>query len=89
MKQRVTKTLIKEIIRQFIFDPTAILFRTAIANSSPEYCLIRAEEYLNEYKQTKKVESLHNVVQMITLSLAMETVNGANGVTKKAQRVRS
>lgn len=89
MKQRITKTLIKNIIREFIFDPTAVFFKTAISNSNPDYCLIRAEEYLTEYKQTKKVQTLHNVVQMVTLAIAMEAVNGTNEVTKKAQRVRS
>lgn len=76
-KQIITKTSIAQALSSCKFDPHRPMFKIAVANSDADYCIMRAQEYLEEAKLTRSEGTLKQAVQSIVLAMSfLEKADG-------------
>lgn len=77
-KRLVTKTSIKKLLSDCAFDPNRSLFKVAVENSDGQYCMTRAQEYIEEAKLTLEKTTLIQAIRSLTLAVAfLERDNAA------------
>ena len=84
--RKVTALQIRQIFKKCSFEPNRPFMRSAIDSSDPDYCRKRAKEFIDEYEQTDSIISLHNAIEMLALSVAMQEVNAHNQNLKEQRR---
>lgn len=76
-KKVVTKTSIKKTLAECAFDPNRSLFKVAVENSDAEYCMIRAQEFIQEGKLTLDKSALIQSIRSLILAISfLEANNG-------------
>lgn len=85
--RKVTNRQIRSILSECEFDANRPLMRSAIDASNPQYCRLRAKEFVDEFNQTNDKQAIINAIELLALSLAMAEVEKHNAEKREQKRL--